>query len=81
MTAHFPQFWDGEGLRCPACESQRLKVKDSRQHKGTTRRRRECIGCGFRWHTMEVNCDIHCIPADERLEALGIECKPIRGVE
>lgn len=44
---------DGVALNCPECHSIRLKVIDSRDHRGTKRRRRECIE-GHRFWTMEV---------------------------
>lgn len=48
---------DDRPLRCPACNSMRLRVIDSRAHKNTVRRRRQCKPCGFRFWTMEVICD------------------------
>lgn len=49
--------YDEQPLRCPACDSMRLRVIESRAHKGTVRRRRQCKPCGFRFFTMEVLCD------------------------
>jgi transcriptional repressor NrdR len=42
-------------MRCPKCGCQDDKVIDSRaSREGTTiRRRRECIGCGYRYTTYE----------------------------
>jgi transcriptional repressor NrdR len=42
-------------MRCPKCGCQDDKVVDSRGSRegGTIRRRRECIGCGYRFTTYE----------------------------
>jgi transcriptional repressor NrdR len=42
-------------MRCPACGHDEDRVVDSRavQGGGATRRRRECVGCGFRFTTYE----------------------------
>jgi transcriptional repressor NrdR len=42
-------------MRCPKCSCQDDKVIDSRASRegATIRRRRECIGCGFRFTTYE----------------------------
>ncbi|HOW64154.1 MAG TPA: transcriptional regulator NrdR [Candidatus Paceibacterota bacterium] len=42
-------------MRCPKCGFQDDKVVDSRASRGgaTIRRRRECLGCGFRYTTYE----------------------------
>lgn len=42
-------------MRCPKCGCQDDKVIDSRASRegATIRRRRECIGCGFRYTTYE----------------------------
>lgn len=44
---------DGNGLKCPECESVRLYVTDTRDHRGTRRRRRRCKN-GHRFWTIEV---------------------------
>ncbi len=42
------------GFCCPKCGIS-TRVTDSRDWSfGTTRRRRECIGCGHRFHTIEA---------------------------
>lgn len=43
-------------MRCPRCEKDDDKVVDSRQSRegDSIRRRRECIGCGFRFTTYET---------------------------
>ena len=40
----------------PECDSQDIKVVDSRSHEGMNwiRRRRHCNGCGYRWNTIEL---------------------------
>lgn len=42
-------------MRCPKCACQDDKVVDSRASRegATIRRRRECLGCGFRYTTYE----------------------------
>src|SRR3954462_11874367 len=42
-------------MRCPKCGRQDDKVIDSRASRegATIRRRRECIGCGYRFTTYE----------------------------
>ena len=43
-------------MRCPKCGSQNDKVIDSRSSRegATIRRRRECLGCSFRFTTYET---------------------------
>jgi len=43
-------------MRCPKCGSQNDKVIDSRSSRegATIRRRRECLGCSYRFTTYEV---------------------------
>lgn len=42
------------GLLCPKCNSA-TKVYNSRpKPNGSTKRSRECLNCGFRFHTVEV---------------------------
>jgi transcriptional regulator NrdR family protein len=48
---------DGNALRCRFCGSAQLKVIDSRPHKHSTRRRRECETCKQRFYTFEVWSD------------------------
>lgn len=40
----------------PECDSQDIKVVDSRAHetKNWIRRRRCCMACGYRWNTLEM---------------------------
>lgn len=42
-------------MRCPKCGSREDKVVDSRQSRDSSsiRRRRECLGCGYRFTTYE----------------------------
>src|SRR5262249_16788159 len=50
-----PQLGVGRRMRCPKCGCQDDKVIDSRASRegATIRRRRECIGCGYRFTTYE----------------------------
>ena len=40
-------------MKCPKCGSEKSAVVDSRSDGDTTRRRRECQACGFRFSTYE----------------------------
>ena len=40
-------------MKCPSCGSVDSKVTDSRSVDDTIRRRRQCLGCGFRFTTYE----------------------------
>jgi transcriptional repressor NrdR len=42
-------------MRCPVCDNPESKVVDSRSSEdgSSIRRRRECLGCGFRFTTYE----------------------------
>lgn len=47
------KYFDGNPLKCPTCESTLLRVIDTRDHRGTTRRRRQCRN-KHRFWTVEV---------------------------
>ena len=75
---------DGFGsMRCIQCGSQKDKVVDSRMSKdGTTsRRRRECLACGYRYTTYEQieRTELRVIKKDGTREALNRE-KLFRGL-
>ena len=40
-------------MRCPNCESEDLKVLDSRSQPYTIKRRRMCLSCSYRFTTFE----------------------------
>ena len=40
-------------MRCPNCESEELKVLDSRSQPHTIKRRRMCLSCSYRFTTFE----------------------------
>lgn len=40
-------------MKCPNCNSQDLKVTDSRSSNDEVRRRRQCLSCGLRFTTLE----------------------------
>jgi len=44
-------------MKCLKCKSVQHKVIDSKLNKSEryVRRRRECLECGFRWFTIEVD--------------------------
>jgi len=47
-----------DGIACPRCGSTASSVKDSRvTAAGTQRRRRSCVGCGYRYTTHEMLID------------------------
>lgn len=40
-------------MQCPKCSNQDSKVIESRDANNAVRRRRECLGCGYRFTTYE----------------------------
>jgi transcriptional regulator NrdR family protein len=46
-------------IKCPSCGTLNTKVKDSRPEitRSTVRRKRECVNCGRRWFTLELEED------------------------
>jgi len=71
-------------MRCPKCGKQEDKVIDSRSSKegATIRRRRECLGCGFRFTTYEEleHQGLLMIKRDGRREVLSRE-KLLHGIQ
>jgi transcriptional regulator NrdR family protein len=45
-------------MTCPECNGK-TKVVDSRTDEDSTLRRRECIDCGYRFSTVEVDKDMY----------------------
>ncbi len=62
-------------MRCPHCGHDDSKVTDSRNIDDTVRRRRECLGCGFRFTTYEriQTGNMVIIKKDRRREAFERE--------
>jgi len=64
-------------MRCPVCEKDEDKVIDSRSAKGGSviRRRRECLGCGYRFTTYETieQTPIYVVKRDGRREPFNRE--------
>ena len=59
-------------MHCPKCSSDDLKVLDTRAGKiASTRRRRECQGCGHRFSTIEeiLREDLVVVKRDGRRES------------
>jgi transcriptional repressor NrdR len=60
-------------MRCPKCGSRDDKVIDSRQSRDSSsiRRRRECLGCGYRFTTYEEieRSDLRVVKRDRTHEA------------
>lgn len=44
-------------MTCPVC-FEKTKVVDSRHHEDSVTRRRECLSCGHRFTTIEVDLDL-----------------------
>lgn len=40
--------------RCPYCFNEQIKIVETRDKKGTTYRRRECLICGKQFKTLEI---------------------------
>ncbi len=59
-------------MRCPKCTSLEIKVLDTRIGKNeiSTRRRRECLDCGYRFTTIEevLRADLQVVKRDGRRE-------------
>ncbi len=47
----------GAGLHCPACNSPKTEVTDSRVFHGGIRRRRRCMACKTKISTIELPLD------------------------
>jgi len=68
-------------MLCPYCNNYETKVTDKRDHRGVTRRRRECLKCQKRFTTYErVELDLRVIKKDGRRERFSRE-KLKRGIE
>lgn len=68
-------------MKCPHCGHNDLKVTDSRDVDDTIRRRRQCLGCEFRFTTYEriQTGNLAIIKKDKRREAFSNE-KLARGI-
>lgn len=44
-------------MTCPVCDGK-TRVFESRPDLESVRRRRECIDCGYRFHTVELDADL-----------------------
>ena len=42
-------------MNCPKCGNKELRVVDSRSFATRTRRRRQCMNCGYRFTTYEIS--------------------------
>jgi len=45
-------------MTCPKCYAK-TKVIDSRTDEDSTERRRECLECGYRFSTIEIDKDLY----------------------
>ena len=45
-------------MTCPKCY-EKTKVIDSRSDEDSTERRRECLACGYRFSTIEVDKELY----------------------
>ena len=50
--------YGGIAMTCPKCCSK-TKIWDSRQQDDAKRRRRECLSCGYRFITIEIDEDLY----------------------
>lgn len=61
-------------MKCPKCISPETKVLDTRigKNESSTRRRRECLRCGYRFTTIEevLRSDLQVVKRDGRREDL-----------
>jgi len=62
-------------MKCPHCSYEDSKVTDSRDVYETIRRRRQCLGCGFRFTTYEriQTSNLVIIKKDKRREEFSRE--------
>jgi transcriptional repressor NrdR len=71
-------------MRCPKCRHQEDKVIDSRSANNgdVIRRRRSCLGCGYRFTTYEqvIKAKVRVIKTDGRHEDLNRQ-KMINGIQ
>ena len=44
-------------MNCPSCNHDKNATLESRKSPNITRRRRECLECGHRWTTSEINTE------------------------
>ena len=45
-------------MTCPKC-NEKTKVIDSIPNDDSTERRRECVACGYRFSTVEIDKDLY----------------------
>ena len=45
-------------MTCPKC-NEKTKVIDSRSDEDSTERRHECLVCGYRFSTIEIDRDLY----------------------
>lgn len=45
-------------MKCPVCGGDTVVV-DSRTEVDCINRRRKCLGCDYRWNTVEVDADLY----------------------
>ena len=71
-------------MRCPKCTSLEIKVLDTRigKNETSTRRRRECLDCGYRFTTIEevLRADSQVVKRDGRREDFDRN-KMLRGLK
>ncbi|MEE8373648.1 MAG: transcriptional regulator NrdR [Dehalococcoidia bacterium] len=62
-------------MQCPHCGNEDSKVTDSRTVNGIVRRRRQCLGCAFRFTTFEriQTATLVIIKKDQRREEFSRE--------
>ena len=61
-------------MRCIKCRSDQIKTISTRSHDSYIRRRRECISCGHRFTTYEVEAEV-------LRQLIAIEAKKLKETE
>lgn len=51
-------IYGGMKMTCPKC-NEKTRVIDSTTDEDSTTRRRECVACGYRFSTIEIDKDLY----------------------
>lgn len=58
IPRHIMDIYGGIKMTCPKCY-EKTKVIDSTTDEDSTTRRRECMACGYRFSTIEIDKDLY----------------------
>ena len=58
ILQHIVVIYGGMKMTCPKCY-EKTKVIDSTTDEDSTTRRRECVACGCRFSTIEIDKDMY----------------------